>query len=298
LREEKVDCDFCKDAKWVIDAATFRLAPCPRCADLFAMSKLPDTDRGKSFADIVELPGDEKRKQFSLKWAGQRLLDLKYGFATLYGNYGTAKTLFGQIVVAEACRRRLRARYILGKDLERKLFEEFDRNRNEERAKPALDDPFSIVSRFQVLVIDECQMINWKSDWVAAEIMRLIEMRHAGAVEQAKLTILIGQTHPLRWGPEQNVGALLSRTLDGRFALPWPKQEPTPPCLLERPCVSCTGTMRANEEGLVVCSQCGSSRDIEMYWPFGLDLADVRPILPPLAGAEEHDELAAVFATE
>lgn len=293
MRQEKVNCIFCKDARWVIDAVTFRLAPCPQCADMFAMSGLTETERQKTFNDIAERPDDEKGKLVALKWAGQRLLDLKYGFATLYGNYGTSKSRFGHVVVAEACRRRMHARYIIGKELEGMLF-----TNNENGDSTTRLDVFSFARRFQVLVIDEANLMNWKNDWVAGELMRLIEIRHRGAIDKKMLTILIGQTHPSRWGPELNVGALLSRSLTGEFALPWPTQEPAPSCLLERPCVSCTGTMRATEEGLVMCAQCGSSRDVEMYWPFALDLADVRPILPPMAGAEELDELAAVFATE
>jgi hypothetical protein len=267
-----------------------RAVPCPACADNYAHCGLNGSERTKTFEDIIDLPGDTQGKHAALKWAGQRLLDLGYGFASLYGNYGTAKTLFGQIVVAEACRRRLRAKYILGKELERKLFDRDEHNQMESSASV-----FEMVNRYPVLCVDECHMMNWKNDWVAGELMRLIEDRHRGAVDQKMITILIGQTHPSRWGPAHNVGALMSRTVDGRFGLPWGDDDP-PPCLTERPCPICGAVMRRDLK-IVVCSSCGTSRYVEMYWPFALDLPDVRPILPPLSEAEQfNDDVASAYA--
>lgn len=292
-------CKTCRDQRFIVSAQTLQVIPCPTCSDGAIASGLSVPEKALTWDSMaVDLPDDVTRQHYALKWAGQQLVGLGYGFATVYGNYGTAKSLWGKIIVAEACRRRISAKFILGKALERMLFAKSDDN-----VLQSSSNVFDLLSRFQVLVIDECHGMNWKNPWVGGELMRLFEERSNAAKDRQMLTVIIGQTHPQRWGDNEQVGALLSRCINGNFALPWAlntAKEPPPPCLLTRPCFCGRGTMKA-AGGLVVCNKCGSSRESEMYWPFGIDLPDIRPVLPPLAQPteqemREHDR-ATAYAT-
>lgn len=270
----------------MVSTTTYKAIPCPRCSDGAVASGLSKKERNLNWGSmVVELPDDTKRQHYALRWAGQQLLKRGWGFATVHGNYGIAKSLWGKILVAEACRHRVSARYIMGKELERKLFAHEGSDELQ-----ASTNVFDLIGRYRILVVDECHGMNWKSEWVSAELMRLFDERVRGARDKELLTVLIGQTHPQQWGTNTQVGALLSRSIDGRYALPWSLDksgDPPPPCLLERPCFCGRGTMK-KVGNLVVCNKCGVSREIEMYWPFGLDLPDIRPILPPMA--EDNDE--------
>lgn len=275
-----------------------RSLPCPKCADFFAHSGLKEHERNLTWDSLVlNSPTDTQGNLRALEFAGKTMVAKRFGFATVFGNNGTAKSLWAKIIAAEFCRAGVTTKFVHGKAMEDLLFA----NGKDE---DAVRESAMRLDRYlfpQVLVIDETQTINWKNQWVAGHIGQLLTERHDLATadgSQRKVTILVGQYHPSFWGPVENIAFLLSRMSEGTFALPWKEGQvgPIPQCLLTRPC-SCGGEMvRDGKSDVLICnkredkrSPCANSRPIEVYFPFALTMSDIRPILPPMI-----DEIDAV----
>lgn len=277
--------------------------PCPHCADFFAHSGLKDHERGLTWDSLVlNSPTDTQGNLRALEYAGKTMVAKRFGFATVFGNNGTAKSLWAKIVAAEFCRQRVQTKFVHGKALEDLLFAN---GRDEDAVRESAMRLGHYLAP-QVLVIDEAQTINWKNQWIAGYIGQLLTERHDLATangSQRKVTILVGQYHPSYWGPIENIAFLLSRMAEGSFAIPWHEENagPIPSCLLTRPC-SCGGEMvRQDKENILVCNRrkdkknpCSNSRPVEVYFPFSLSMSDIRPILPPVV---DEIESAAIDAT-
>lgn len=245
---------------------------------------------------ILSVPTDTQGHLRTLEFAGKRMVTKRFGLATVFGNNGTAKSLWAKIVTVEFCRRGVSAKFVHGKEMEDLLFAN---GRDDE----AVRESSMKLDRYltpQVLVVDEAQTINWKSPWIAGFIGQMLTARHdlaSAPVSQRKITIMVAQYHPKFWAPIENIAFLLSRMSEGTFGIPWSEADggTIPECLLTRAC-SCGDKMTRQGDVLVCGSKaCGNSRPVEVYWPFELPMADLRPILPPLIDELDEDEVNATM---
>ena len=201
-------------------------------------------------------------------------------FATVFGDTGTAKSLWAKIIVASLCRKGVQARYTRARAIEGSLFQT---NRDDDTGKtsetiinrPKLDT----LANVRALVIDEAHTVNWKNHWVSAGLQELLDMRYERANTDnpkiRQLTIFIAQHDPKDWAPDY----LLDRMRQGSFAIPW-QGESVPSCLSSRPCPVCGDEMKLDEKGSFLLCECGHDRDVEIFWPFKDMANSARPIMP------------------
>lgn len=136
------------------------------------------------------------------------------GMVTLWGTYGTAKTMAVQIVVAALVRNRTAARFYHAKQIEQGWFDDHDNDRM--NAQTYLHTP--------VLAIDELDKVNTKNDWVRQQFQALLDYRYRMACAGRQLTLITLNGDPAQVMP----GDIASRLADGRFARPWPADVPGP----------------------------------------------------------------------
>jgi len=221
---------------------------CTQCANLLQYGGLTESEQRSTLAMLRDLKNDPARHHLALRVAGQMILDQRFGFVTVWGNTGTAKSVWAAAMVAEFCRRGIQARYLHARTgLEEPLFGK-GLQIDGDRQRVLLDT--------EVLVVDELQSINWKSEWVSFGVQNFFDTRYRMARlenPQRQITILISQHDPATYAPD----FLLSRIRDGRFRFRWPAD-------MDRP--SCIG-----RNGLIT-------------WPFHVDTPDLRPTLPAQGG--------------
>lgn len=250
------------------------------------MSGLTKMDRGLIWDDLANMPNDTKGYIRALVFGGQQIVANRFGFGLIYGNNGTGKSQWAKILTAEFCRQNVRAKYVNGLALEKALFAE---KGTDEYGGLTMQQYASL----PVLVLDEMQGINWNNHWIASRMMELLEARFdlaTAPLMDRKITIMVAQFHPRAWGPLEHVSFLISRAQDGSYAFPWQASYgKAPACLLERPCFCGKGVMKRKDKE-VHCPACKSSRPIEMYWPFNVDLNDVRAIRPPIVDVSPDEE--------
>lgn len=250
----------------------YKLVRCSACNPLVNASGLSLHEQVR-FDGIVAPDYDYEGVVIALLWAGAEMIRRRFGFATLYGGTGAVKSMWARALVTEACHADIEARYIHAVDLEQSFFSNGDA---EEVIVP------SQLMAVKLLVIDECQLINWNNPWVMARMHKLIDSRYRQAsvreADQRLMTVMVAQKAPALWS-EAGAEWLLSRVMDGRFAMVWPDAKPVPKALTKRPCV-CGNQMHRSQGNRMECG-CGYTRPIEMYWPFQVSLPDVRPVLPP-----------------
>lgn len=177
---------------------------CPDCEpDVSQRCGLNDGELALSAASIR---GNGEMEQ-TLRRLVNAVAEQPAGWLTLWGNYGTAKTLTVQVIVAELVRRRKPARFIHAKRLEQIWFEDM----HGDTAKAA---SFRDVT---VLAIDEMDKCNLKSEWVRQQFQELLDHRYRSAVAGKTLTLFTVQADPADVLP----GDIVSRMGDGRFYRPW-----------------------------------------------------------------------------
>ena len=119
------------------------------------------------------------------------------------------------------------ARYVMGKDIERYLFNEGPKTRQGEATMTGIPDH---LRRAQVLIVDEVQGANWKNEWVERGLQPFLDGRYRMAEGKGGvLTVLISQTDPSleinNWAPAW----LYSRMRDNAQSIPWPQDVSAPP---------------------------------------------------------------------
>lgn len=250
-------CRRCRGQGWLYVQSSNdapRLVRCDDCADHANNSGLTEAERAATIAHLKDLPSDSKRVAMALRVVGQAIVEQSRGFVCVFGGPGAAKSLWAKAIVATFARNGVQARYAHGKEVERTLFGDSDGD----GAKSADTIRREFWTRQRVLVIDEIQAINWRSDWVANEISHIIDSRYRRAADPdpqtRQVTIMVAQYDPARWAPEW----IVSRMTDGQFSVPWPESVVAPPCL--------------HGEGVV-------------RFPFFVDMPDVRSVRPSVMAA-------------
>lgn len=142
-----------------------------------------------------------------LRWLVGDVLAHPTGWLTLYGSYGTAKTLTAQAIVAGMIRQNTPARFYHARQLEQGWFD--DVHADSANGQLYRDIP--------VLCIDEVDKINLASAWVRAGFQELMDTRYRSGLAGRTLTVLICQVEPSEVMP----GDVYSRMADGRFWRQW-----------------------------------------------------------------------------
>jgi len=181
--------------------------PCPSCTKYVEQSGLKE---GEANYDSSSIKGNTEIQQL-LRFLIDEYAARPYGFLTLWGDYGTAKSMVAMAITAAATRKRMRARYEHAKEVERNWL-------RDTTAETSYTEMYRTI---QVLVIDEVTTINMKNDWVRSQFSELVDARYRTALEKQSLTIFISQTDPGSVVP----GDVFSRLGDGAFYRKWTKQE-------------------------------------------------------------------------
>jgi len=150
----------------------------------------------------------------TLRWLCGHVIGNPAGMVTLWGSYGTAKTMAVQIIVAALVRNRYAARFYHAKQVEQGWFDDLDSDRLN----------MQVYLHTPILAIDELDKVNVKSDWVRQQFQRLLDYRYRMAVAGKQLTLITLNGDPAQVLP----GDVASRLADGRFARPWPVDQPGP----------------------------------------------------------------------
>lgn len=186
---------------------------CPNCADLLKHSRLNSREQSTTLADIRG-PGPA----LVLRVVGQQLLDDPFGWFTVWGGTGSAKTLFLQALVVAFCKRGIQAAYYHAADLQAGLMQDIEGD----------SANMDYYRRVQVLAIDELDKYHWK-EWSRKQLQSLLDWRYRNM--DTMVTLMASNRDPLAidrhgeyWCPED----IMSRMQDGRFNRQWP-QNVTPP---------------------------------------------------------------------
>lgn len=143
----------------------------------------------------------------ALRYLTQYITEHPHGWLVLWGEYGTAKTLAVQAIVAQLLQRRMLARFYHGRQLEQGWFDDM----HGDSANGQL------YRRLPVLAIDEIDKINFQNSWVRSGFQELMDSRYRLGIADEQLTLMICQTDPATTLP----GDVVSRMNDGRFFRPW-----------------------------------------------------------------------------
>lgn len=188
---------------------------CPNCANLLTHSRLNDRERKAQLSDI-----SGGGSAFVLRVVGKQLIEDPFGWFTIWGGTGSAKTLFLQALVVAYCKRGIHAVYYHAGDLQAGLLADIE---NPDR------DNLGFYRRVPVLAIDELDKYHWK-DWSRKQLQALLDWRYRNM--DSLVTLMASNRDPdafdrdskAPWLPDD----ILSRMHDGRFNRPWPDSQTAP----------------------------------------------------------------------
>lgn len=224
-------CDICHGSGWRVeiygpDTWDFRNVRCS-CVDFLAISRLSEADQKLTIDDLKDRSDDTGRELWALRFLGKEMLADPYGWLTLYGNTGSAKSLLQKALVASLCREGLEARYYTMPELHFAVMP----GKDEESPFGKMDvgSLCDMLKRIPVLAIDELDKVRW-SPWIVETIGDVLDYRHNHAAE--RVTLLSMNLHPDKWSlvNDAKIGHLYSRMIDGRFNRVW-THEKVPGCL-------------------------------------------------------------------
>ena len=214
----RTNCPACGDVRWVQNR-NGRAVACKLCADFFTSSRLAESEQGNRLAGVQIVAPIHA---VSVHMA-QGLLADRGGWLTLWGNYGSGKSLILTGLVADACRAGVLAQYYTGQDVLQVFRRDFADAGDADAGKGVNLD---FLARVPVLAIDELSGFHTSSDWFARHLVELLDRRYRNA--NRLITILALNPDPVDWcggsGGAWGVSgpAILSRMRDGRFCRDWP----------------------------------------------------------------------------
>lgn len=181
-----------------------KIRRCPRCdTGLAARSGL---NAQELRTDASSIRGSHPMHVL-LRWLVGDVLNTPTGWLTLWGNYGTAKTLSAHAIVAGCVQKAIPARFYHARTLEDGWF----RDIHGDSANGQL------YREIPVLCIDEIDKANLTNDWTRNKMQELLDTRYRSGLAGETLTILICQVDPTEHMP----GDIVSRMSDGRFYRKW-----------------------------------------------------------------------------
>ncbi len=224
------DCAICGGAGWVI-ANDGQLARCGKCTNLLKSSRLTEEEQSTRIDDISTRIDDKIGEGLALRFLAKEMLRDPFGFLTIWGTPGNAKSLVLVALVAEFCRSGRQAVYVNADDLVALLNPGDDTEVDGFRYVPGNPDAnLNRLKNTPVLALDEMDKLKW-SDWQVQKIGALIEYRHRHS--EKLVTLFAMNKHPDRWSNAGSIGHLTDRWMDGRFNRYWPedKTRSLPGCL-------------------------------------------------------------------
>ena len=190
------------------------------CANFFASSRLAESEQSNRLAGVqIVAPIHAVAVHMA-----QGLLDDRGGWLTLWGNYGSGKSLILTGLVADACRAGTLAQYYTGLRVLQVFRRDFADSRDAD-ADAGKGVNLDFLARVPVLAIDELSGFHTSSDWFARHLVELLDRRYRNA--DKLITILALNPDPVDWcggdGGAWGISgpAILSRMRDGRFCRDW-----------------------------------------------------------------------------
>jgi DNA replication protein DnaC len=179
------------------------LVRCEKCFDARPSCGLEEHELSLTVEDIK---GDEEIHDV-LRYLVQYCISHPVGWLTLYGRYGTAKSLTAQIIVAGLARKGKPVRYIHAKKLEQMWFDDMHNDTSNGL----------MLEEIPALVVDEVDKMNMNSSWVRSGLQAMADARYRSALARKTFTVWVVQADPEKVLP----GDIASRMNDGRFRRPW-----------------------------------------------------------------------------
>ncbi len=205
---------------------------CPQCFNFLKASRLTLEEQALTADSIRPRPEDGTQEDVALRFLAKSMLADPYGFLSIYGPVGNAKSLLLTVLVAEFARAKRQAAYFNADDLVYLInpgeTKEIDGLPAEVRGNP--DAILNFVKTVPVLAIDELDKIGW-TPWQVQRIGAIIEHRYRNA--ERLVTLLAMNRPPSQWRNASEVEHISDRLTDARFNRPWPQGKPLPPCLAE-----------------------------------------------------------------
>ena len=220
----------CGGAGWLI-GNNGELVRCGKCTNLLKVSRLTEEEQAARIDDITTRMDDKYGEGLALRFLAKEMLRDPFGFLTIWGTPGNAKSLLLVALVAEFCRSGRQAVYVNADDLVALLSPGEDTEVDGFRYVPG--NPDANLNRLKstpVLALDEMDKLKW-SDWQVQKIGALIEYRHRQS--EKLVTLFAMNKHPSQWSNAGSIGHLTDRWMDGRFNRYWPEGQERflPACL-------------------------------------------------------------------
>lgn len=205
-------CPDCKghDFYLLVDEAhpSGAVRPCPRCHDFLSRSRLNVAEQQTKVGDIRGTGSATV-----LRVAAQAIMGDPWGFFTVWGEPGSAKSLLLFAVVAGLCKKGVKALYYHAGDLQQALYRDIQ---NED------SDYLGAFMHAPALAIDELDKFNM-TDWSLKRLQTLLDYRYRSSIgRHDNLTLFASNRDPAAveagkaWLPDD----ILSRLRDGRFNRP------------------------------------------------------------------------------
>ena len=209
---------------------------CPVCHGIGFIKANPDAQVGDADfgkikhcqnVDMVKLYGEglglKEHEIRTLNWSSilpmsnaiqasekvQAILKQGYGWITLWGNWGLAKSLILRIAIAESLRAGKMGAFVEMSEMLADLRQAFDSQNPSAESANRLDK----WQGMKILAIDEIDKIN-KTDWAKEQEFSIFNRRYQDAIRQQSITLFASNQSPRQIG-----GALGDRMQDGRFVV-------------------------------------------------------------------------------
>lgn len=208
------DCPLCNGTGYIrLDVPLFdpkfgKLEPCPNIsvwALVGSVSGLTAGEIGLTWDNLLITGAAIKQA----KDTANQIIDRGYGWLTLWGEYGSAKTHILKTITALVLQSRKQAIYVRMSDLLDDLRAAFDTDSPSQEAIRRLD----FYSEVYCLAIDEFDRIN-KTPWAGERTFSLSDKRYELGIRRKGITILA-----MNPDPAQLDGYLADRIFDGRFSV-------------------------------------------------------------------------------
>ena len=186
-----------------------KLLPCPN-SDPFKrygfISGLVDEDKNTHWDSVIETSPDVVKAIAAIKSTLQR----GYGWVTLWGECGLAKTKMLKIAIAEYIReQRQPASYANMLDIINHMRSAYDTNNPNGESEKRLD----LWSGLRVLAIDEFEKVN-ETDFATSKRFSLMDRRYEEACRMKSITLIATNKNPAMFD-----SYLFDRIRDGRFSV-------------------------------------------------------------------------------